>query len=58
MTESYIIECPYCKSMRYNVSQIMTEEEQHMFCRVCDKEFIVNIRDEGKIFVKKTLSEE
>ena len=55
MTESYTIECPYCKSVRYNVSQIRTEEMQHMFCRGCDKEFIVTKENGDKITVKKIL---
>lgn len=58
MTESNTVECPYCKSIRYNVSQVITGDGQHVFCRNCDNEFVVIIKGIDKIAVKKILPEE
>lgn len=50
---SEIIECPYCKSVRYNTSGLLVNnKEEHLFCRGCDKEFIVRKEDNGTIKVE------
>lgn len=51
MTDTYTIECPYCRSIRYNTFG-QDGIEEHLFCRVCDKEFVVNKEKENKIVVK------
>lgn len=49
---SEIIECPYCKSIRYNTSDPLVNKEEYMFCRVCDKEFVVRKEDDGTVKVE------
>lgn len=46
------IECPYCKSVRYNTSGLFENKEEHLFCRVCDKEFVVRKEDNGSVKVE------
>ena len=46
---SEIIECPYCKSIRHNTSGLLVNKEEHLFCRICDKEFVVRKEDNGTV---------